>query len=91
MHSSFSLFVISRFLSLCRPRLSGTMFQKDLGSLLDKSSRVEQLVPALGEAAGLAGVLAEGRGWVSHKRAGPARLVPRGSLGGSYLRWRLLT
>lgn len=29
------------------------MFQKDLGSLLDKSSRVEALVPALGDAAGL--------------------------------------
>ncbi|EFN58140.1 hypothetical protein CHLNCDRAFT_141905 [Chlorella variabilis] len=36
-----------------RPRLAGTMFQKDLGSLLDKSARVEQLVPALGAAAGL--------------------------------------
>lgn len=36
-----------------RPRLAGTMFQKDLGSLLDKSNRVEQLVPALGAAAGL--------------------------------------
>ncbi|PSC72381.1 Glycine-tRNA ligase chloroplastic mitochondrial [Micractinium conductrix] len=36
-----------------RPRLAGTVFQKDLGSLLDKSSRVEALVPALGDAAGL--------------------------------------
>ena len=31
------------------------MFQKDLGSLLDKSARVEALVPALGAAAGLQG------------------------------------
>lgn len=39
----------------CRPRLAGTMFQKDLGSLLDKSARVEALVPSLAAAAGLEG------------------------------------
>ena len=38
-----------------RPRLAGTMFQKDLGSLLDKSARVEALVPSLAAAAGLEG------------------------------------
>lgn len=31
------------------------MFQKDLGSLLDKSARVEALVPSLAAAAGLEG------------------------------------
>ena len=36
------------------------MFQKDLGSLLDKSQRVEALVPALGAAAGLEGGRAGG-------------------------------
>ncbi|KAI3427953.1 hypothetical protein D9Q98_006343 [Chlorella vulgaris] len=40
-------------LAEARPRLAGTMFQKDLGSLLDKSCRVEQLVPSLAGAAGL--------------------------------------
>ena len=45
-------------LSTCRPRLSGTTFQKDLGSLLDKSERVEALVGPLAQAAGLQG------GWV---------------------------
>jgi hypothetical protein len=48
------------FLPCCRPRLAGTMFQKDLGSLLDKSQRVEALVPALGAAAGLEGGRAGG-------------------------------
>ncbi|KAG2440068.1 hypothetical protein HXX76_004182 [Chlamydomonas incerta] len=33
-----------------RPKLSGTTFQKDLGSLLAKSDRVEKLVPALAAA-----------------------------------------
>ncbi|PNW77355.1 hypothetical protein CHLRE_10g433000v5 [Chlamydomonas reinhardtii] len=33
-----------------RPKLSGTTFQKELGSLLAKSDRVEQLVPALAAA-----------------------------------------
>ncbi|PRW56476.1 Glycine-tRNA ligase chloroplastic mitochondrial [Chlorella sorokiniana] len=41
-----------------RPRLAGTMFQKDLGSLLDKSARVEALVPSLAAAAGLEGAVA---------------------------------
>lgn len=36
-----------------RPRLSGTTFQKDLGSLLDKAQRTEQLVAPLAAAAGL--------------------------------------
>lgn len=40
-------------LAAFRPRLSGTMFQKDLGSLLDKTERVEKLVAPLAEAAGL--------------------------------------
>ncbi|GAB4813228.1 hypothetical protein N2152v2_000274 [Parachlorella kessleri] len=38
-----------------RPKLSGTLFQKDLGSLLDKSLRVEQLVAPLATATGLTG------------------------------------
>lgn len=38
-----------------RPRLSGTLFQKDLGTLLDKSERVEALVAPLASAAGLDG------------------------------------
>jgi len=33
-----------------RPKLSGTLFQKDLGSLLDKSDRCEALVAPLSEA-----------------------------------------
>lgn len=36
-----------------RPKLSGTLFQKDLGSLLDKASRVEALVQPLATATGL--------------------------------------
>lgn len=35
------------------PKLSGTMFQKDLGSLLDKAGRVEGLVRPLAAATGL--------------------------------------
>lgn len=35
---------------LFRPKLSGTTFQKDLGSLLDKAVRVERLVGPLAEA-----------------------------------------
>ena len=35
--------------SPCRPKLSGTLFQKDLGSLLDKSDRCEALVPMLAQ------------------------------------------
>lgn len=51
----------------CRPRLAGTMFQKDLGSLLDKSARVEALVPSLAAAAGLEGAAGRwqlGAGWI---------------------------
>lgn len=58
-----------------RPRLAGTMFQKDLGSLLDKSSRVEQLVPALGAAAGLEGERQAARGLPCYAR-GVAPLPP---------------
>ncbi|KAG1677161.1 hypothetical protein FOA52_000967 [Chlamydomonas sp. UWO 241] len=36
-----------------RPKLNGTLFQKDLGSLLDKSNRVEGMVTTLAVAAGL--------------------------------------
>lgn len=36
-----------RRLSLYRPKLAGTTFQKALGSLLDKSCRVEGLIPGL--------------------------------------------
>lgn len=42
-----------RSLEDVRPKLDGTMFQKDLGSLLDKAQRVETLVGPLAEAAGL--------------------------------------
>ncbi|KAG2494176.1 hypothetical protein HYH03_007534 [Edaphochlamys debaryana] len=38
-----------------RPELSGTTFQKDLGSLLDKAQRVEALVPQLAQAVAAAG------------------------------------
>ena len=37
----------------CRPKLQGTMFQKDLGTLLDKSNRTEALVQPLAAAMGL--------------------------------------
>ena len=37
-----------------RPKLSGTLFQKDLGSLLDKSDRCEALVAPLSAAMGIA-------------------------------------
>lgn len=38
----------------CSPKLAGTLFQKELGSLLDKSRRVEALVVPLADATGLA-------------------------------------
>lgn len=37
----------SRSLEEVRPKLAGTMFHKELGSLLDKNDRVEALVPGL--------------------------------------------
>ena len=37
-----------------RPKLAGTTFQKDLGTLLDKSQRMESLVEPLAQAMGLA-------------------------------------
>lgn len=36
-----------------RPRLANTLFQKDLGSLLDKAERVEKIAPGLARAMGL--------------------------------------
>eukprot|EP00798_Chlamydomonas_sp_ICE-L_P032510 gene32510-17216_t len=36
-----------------RPKLKGTMFQKDLGSLFDKTERVEKLVATLASATGM--------------------------------------
>ena len=42
-------------LEALRPRLAGTLFHKDLGTLLDKSERVERLVAPLAAAARLAG------------------------------------
>ena len=39
-----------------RARLAGTLFHKDLGSLLAKSERVERLVVPLAAASGLAGM-----------------------------------
>ena len=42
-------------LEALRPRLAGTLFHKDLGTLLDKAARVEALVGPLAAAAGLAG------------------------------------
>jgi len=41
-----------------RPKLSGTTFQRDLGSLLDKAERVEVLLQPLAEATGLTEALA---------------------------------
>jgi glycyl-tRNA synthetase len=38
----------------CRPKLKGTLFQKDLGTIYDKSVRVEALCPALAAAMGFA-------------------------------------
>lgn len=35
------------------PKLGGTLFQKDLGTLLDKAGRTEALVAPLAEATGL--------------------------------------
>jgi glycyl-tRNA synthetase len=37
---------------LCRPKLKGTLFQKDLGTIFDKNLRVEALTPALADAMG---------------------------------------
>lgn len=54
----------------CRPRLAGTLFQKDLGTLLDKSQRVEELVAALGEAAGLQGALVQPGRWLQGRGMG---------------------
>jgi len=42
-------------LEALRPRLAGTLFHKDLGTLLDKADRVEALIAPLAAAAGLAG------------------------------------
>ena len=42
-------------LEALRPRLAGTLFHKDLGTLLDKSERVERLVAPLAAAARLTG------------------------------------
>ncbi|KAG7672971.1 putative Glycine--tRNA ligase, chloroplastic/mitochondrial 2 [Nannochloris sp. 'desiccata'] len=36
-----------------RPKLAGTMFQKELGSMLDKSERIEAIIAPLSEATGL--------------------------------------
>ena len=38
----------------CRPKLAGTIFQKDLGTLLDKSQRMEDLVQPLAKIMGIA-------------------------------------
>lgn len=45
--------VFERIVALLRPKLSGTLFQKDLGTLLDKATRVEALVVPLAQATGL--------------------------------------
>jgi glycyl-tRNA synthetase len=37
---------------LLRPKLKGTLFQKDLGTIYDKNLRVEALTPALADAMG---------------------------------------
>lgn len=37
-------------LTHCRPKLQGTLFQKDLGSLLDKADRVSRLIEPLASA-----------------------------------------
>jgi len=38
----------------CRPKLKGTLFQKDLGTIYDKSVRVEAVTPVLAAAMGFA-------------------------------------
>ena len=48
-------------LEALRPRLAGTLFHKDLGTLLDKAGRVEALIAPLAAAAGLAGARPPGR------------------------------
>ncbi len=55
-----------------RPKLAGTMFQKDLGSLLDKTVRVEKLVAPLAELTGLA---AKHAGALGHRQMHPC--MPR--------------
>ncbi|KAF8057144.1 EDD1 [Scenedesmus sp. PABB004] len=44
---------LSTTLADLRPKLKGTMFQKDLGSLFDKTLRIEALAPRLAAAMGL--------------------------------------
>lgn len=43
----------SSTLESIRPKLAGTVFQKDLGSLLDKSDRVEKLIAPLASLSGI--------------------------------------
>lgn len=43
------------------PALSQILFHKDLGSLLDKTSRVEALLPAVAESTGLSGASSPSR------------------------------
>ena len=67
---------LARRLEELRPKLAGTTFQADLGSLLDKSERVERLVAPLAAAAGLTGAL-----FCRRRGRGPG-LAPRGPEGG---------
>ena len=46
---------LKRTLAECKPDLASMTFQADLGSLLDKSGRVQRLVPSLAQLAGLQG------------------------------------
>lgn len=45
---------LTKSLEEVRPKLAGTIFQKDLGTLLDKSNRIESLIPSLADATGTA-------------------------------------
>ena len=44
---------VERTLKEVRPKLAGTTFQKDLGSLLDKSDRIESIIAPLAAVTGL--------------------------------------
>ena len=46
---------LRRTLAECKPDLASITFQADLGSMLDKSERVQRLVPSLAQLAGLQG------------------------------------
>lgn len=53
---------LKRKLEEYKPSLANIAFQKDLGSMLDKTSRVENIIPSLAELCSLTGELAEGTG-----------------------------